>query len=62
MGNNKSKKRWDGGMMKIELDGVKHFVAGGQIHGLVYLDLKKKFEAYSLTVKLEGKDQILHST
>ena len=44
--------------MRIDLDGVQHFVAGGQIHGVVHLDLKQKFEAYSLIVKLEGKDEV----
>jgi hypothetical protein len=57
MGADKSKQKWDGGSMRIELDGVRHFVAGGQINGIVYLDLNKKFEAYSLVVKLEGKDE-----
>ena len=44
--------------MRIDLFGVKHFVAGGQIQGIVHIDLKQKFEAYSVTVKLEGKDEV----
>ena len=42
--------------MRIKLDEDKHYVAGDQIRGVVRIDLKKKFKAYSLTVRLEGKD------
>jgi hypothetical protein len=40
MGSKKSRERWDGGKMRIDLFGVKHFVAGGQIQGIVHIDLK----------------------
>lgn len=41
MGNDKTKQRWDGGHMWIELiDDLKHFVAGCEIKGVVHLELK----------------------
>ena len=59
MGNSQTKERKDGDEIRIELeklDDKKNFVAGGTISGIVHVVVKVTFQAYSLVVRLEGKD------
>ena len=55
---NAAKNKYSDGSIRVELfDGIDSFTAGTEMLGNVHLNLKKPLEAYSITVRLEGKEE-----